>query len=34
MGKEFEIKFKARPDQLAAIEAEYGCFSLFSMETT
>ena len=34
MGKEFEIKFKATPDQLAAIEAEYGCFSLFSMETT
>ena len=34
MGKEFEIKFKATQDQLAAIEAEYGCFSLFSMETT
>ena len=34
MGKEFEIKFKATLDQLAAIEAEYGCFSLFSMETT
>ncbi len=34
MGREFEIKFAASPDALAAVEAQYGAFSTILMETT
>lgn len=34
MGREFELKFGARPEQLAAIRAEFGDFCAISMETT
>lgn len=34
MGREFELKYRATPEQLAAVEARYGGFSPISMETT
>lgn len=34
MGREFELKYAATPDILAAIRAEFGDFSPISMETT
>lgn len=34
MGKEFELKFTARPEQQAKILEEYGGFAAVSMETT
>ena len=34
MGREFELKFRADADQLAAIEALYGDFTPITMETT
>ena len=34
MGREFELKYRATPEQLAAMEARFGGFSPISMETT
>ena len=34
MGKEFEIKFAATPEQIAALEASFGPLTPISMETT
>ena len=34
MGREFELKFRAAPEVLDAIRAEYGPFSPITMETT
>ena len=34
MGREFELKYRATPGQLVAIEERYGDFSSISMETT
>lgn len=34
MGREFELKFSARPEQQARIQEDYGGFSEISMETT
>ena len=33
MGREFELKFRADGEKIAAIEAKYGEFTTFSMET-
>ncbi len=34
MGREFELKFRADPEKIAAIKAKYGDFTAISMETT
>ena len=34
MGREFELKYRATPEQLAAIEEAFGGFSPIAMETT
>ena len=34
MGREFELKFRADAEKIAAIEAKYGEFTVISMETT
>ena len=34
MGREFELKFSARPEQLAALREKFGDFCAISMETT
>lgn len=34
MGREFELKYRAVPEQLAAIEGQYGGFTAIAMETT
>lgn len=34
MGREFELKYRANPEQIAAIEKKYGDFTPISMETT
>ena len=34
MGREFELKFRAIPEQIDAIRARYGAFTPISMETT
>ena len=34
MGREFELKYRANPEQIAAIREKYGDFTAISMETT
>ena len=34
MGREFELKYRATPEQIEAIRSAYGCFETISMETT
>lgn len=34
MGREFELKYRATPEQIDAVRAEYGDFEAISMETT
>lgn len=34
MGREFELKYRATPEQIETIRSAYGCFETISMETT
>ena len=34
MGREFELKYRATPEQIAAVRAQFGEFSAIAMETT
>lgn len=34
MGREFELKYRANPEQIAAIREKFACFTDISMETT
>ena len=34
MGREFELKYRANPEQIVAIEKKYGDFTPISVETT